>query len=87
MFFILFGMVVVASLSKSGRAVFVFPGDGSVWMVPAYLLRMLVDGRANGGKVVFKQLSGASVSSVDRLTGIVPDSSKRLSVVSGLEDF
>lgn len=79
-------MVVVLQLSKSGKAVLVFPGDGSVFMTSVKWLRMLLDGRANGGKIVCTPLA----QGVDRglaSGGLQRDLSKRLENVSGFEGF
>ena len=46
-------------LSKSGRGVLLYPGDGSVWITSVKYLKMLLDGELKGNVLVLKELSGA----------------------------
>ena len=51
--------MVGALLSKSGKGVLLYPGDGSVWITSSVYLRLLLDGKLRG-VLVFKELRGAS---------------------------
>lgn len=66
-------------LSKSGRAVLFYPGDGSVWVTSVSFLRLLLDGKLRGNLLVLKPLGGA----VDLGIGSVKKGGKGRVVGSG----
>ena len=51
--------MVTTLLTKSKKAVIMYPGDGSVYITSVAYLRMLIDGKANGNLMVWKQLKSA----------------------------
>ena len=46
-------------LSRSGKAVLFFPGDGSAWVTSVKFLRLLLDGELKGNLLVLSELGGA----------------------------
>lgn len=47
-------------LSKSGLAVLLYPGDGSVWVTSVKYLKMLIGKELRGNVLVLKQLGDAT---------------------------
>jgi len=58
--------MVSTLLSKSGRALLLYPGDGSVWVTSVVYMRMVLDGRSKG-PLVWKRLDSAVDNGVGNL--------------------
>lgn len=51
--------MVTTMLTKSKKAILMYPGDGSVYITSVVFMKMLIEGKAKGNMMVWKQLKGA----------------------------